>query len=190
MSKRRSRLKWGCFSLTMLFIALWALSLVVYAFHRGSSWYLRMDFGLIFYTYHAGSAERVKEIMSLYRPAPSTHGWPTGWGYLSQFPRPATWRQWYPHYTFQETNAFFISPPPELPFTKPGTITIINVWAPFWIFVLLTGIPTTYLFLKDRRYKKIGHCGGCGYNLKDNESGRCPECGKVFAIQSIPVPEV
>ena len=35
-----------------------------------------------------------------------------------------------------------------------------------------------YLWLKDRPYAR-GYCHQCGYNLRGNLSGRCPECGSV-----------
>ena len=48
---------------------------------------------------------------------------------------------------------------------------------PFWIPVVLVGLPTVFLWLKDRRISPY-HCQRCGYNLTGNVSGICPECGK------------
>jgi len=48
---------------------------------------------------------------------------------------------------------------------------------PLWIPFVFTALPTAYLFWRDRRHPP-GHCQRCGYNLKGNESGVCPECGE------------
>jgi hypothetical protein len=49
---------------------------------------------------------------------------------------------------------------------------------PLWIPFLLVAMPTTLLFWRDRRCVPAGHCRKCGYNLTDNVSGVCPECGE------------
>ncbi len=48
---------------------------------------------------------------------------------------------------------------------------------PFSFLLLVTAIPTAILYRHDRRRPPPGHCQDCGYNLKGNESGICPECG-------------
>ena len=53
---------------------------------------------------------------------------------------------------------------------------------PFWLLLLLTAIPTAWLWHRDRRLLTCltGHllCRGCGYDLTGNTSGVCPECGE------------
>jgi hypothetical protein len=48
---------------------------------------------------------------------------------------------------------------------------------PVWIVLGLVAIPTAILWYRDRRPPK-GCCQGCGYNLRGNVSGVCPECGE------------
>jgi hypothetical protein len=55
---------------------------------------------------------------------------------------------------------------------------------PLWMPFVLTGVPTGWLWWRDRRRVPAGHCA-CGYDLTGNVSGRCPECGMGFQ----PVPE-
>jgi hypothetical protein len=52
-----------------------------------------------------------------------------------------------------------------------------TLW-PWWIPLILVAIPTAILWYRDRRPPK-GCCQGCGYNLRGNVSGVCPECGRV-----------
>jgi len=53
---------------------------------------------------------------------------------------------------------------------------------PLWMPFAAVAIPTAVLWRRDRRPPRKGHCPHCGYNLKGNESGVCPEC-------STPVPK-
>ena len=48
---------------------------------------------------------------------------------------------------------------------------------PLWVLLAAFGVPTLFLWWRDRRYPK-GHCQDCGYDLTGNVSGICPECGK------------
>jgi hypothetical protein len=47
---------------------------------------------------------------------------------------------------------------------------------PFSLLLVVIAIPTAFLFWRDRRIPP-GHCQSCGYNLRGNVSGVCPECG-------------
>jgi len=53
---------------------------------------------------------------------------------------------------------------------------------PFWLPLLLTAIPTAWLWHRDRSVFSClpDHlfCRGCGYDLTGNTSGVCPECGE------------
>ncbi len=48
---------------------------------------------------------------------------------------------------------------------------------PLWVFFVIIGSPTFWLWHLDRRRPAPGTCK-CGYDLTGNTSGRCPECGK------------
>jgi hypothetical protein len=50
---------------------------------------------------------------------------------------------------------------------------VVPLWIPFVVVV----IPTALLWYFDRRRFPPGHCQDCGYDLRGNVSGRCPECG-------------
>ncbi len=47
---------------------------------------------------------------------------------------------------------------------------------PLWAIVLLVGLPTAYLWRRDRR-RAPGLCPNCNYDLRANTTGICPECG-------------
>jgi hypothetical protein len=55
-----------------------------------------------------------------------------------------------------------------------------RIVVPFWAVVLLTApLPAVRLWRRvSRGGFGPGHCRGCGYDLRGNESGVCPECGR------------
>lgn len=53
-----------------------------------------------------------------------------------------------------------------------------SVDLPLWLPVILFGVPTAYLFIRDAVRGRPGHCTHCGYDLTGNTSGTCPECGE------------
>ncbi len=72
------------------------------------------------------------------------------------------WRwnlEWWPEYDRRYSGGKFI------------------VQIPLWLPLLAFAIPTAWLWRRDRRPPK-GYCQMCAYNLRGNESGRCPECGE------------
>jgi hypothetical protein len=53
-----------------------------------------------------------------------------------------------------------------------------NTWAlviPDWMICLVALLPVTIWF-RARRAPRVGHCRGCGYDLRASKE-RCPECG-------------
>ncbi len=64
------------------------------------------------------------------------------------------------------------------------SVELNNSWAayyvviPLWLPFLFIALPTGFLFWSDHRKRtRVGHCTTCGYDLKGNTTGRCPECG-------------
>ncbi len=58
----------------------------------------------------------------------------------------------------------------------------VFMWIPLWLPFLLIALPTGFLFWSDHRKRtRVGHCTTCGYDLKGNTSGTCPECGATTA---------
>jgi hypothetical protein len=47
---------------------------------------------------------------------------------------------------------------------------------PLWFVMVPLAAGTIVLWYRDR--SRPGHCQACGYDLTDNVSGRCPECGE------------
>jgi len=48
----------------------------------------------------------------------------------------------------------------------------------FLVFLFLISVSAASLWWRRRTTPPIGFCVHCGYNLKGNLSGRCPECGR------------
>ncbi len=51
---------------------------------------------------------------------------------------------------------------------------------PFWSLLLLGGVPTGWLWYRDRP-RSPGLCSRCGYDLRGARHAVCPECGAVVA---------
>ncbi len=58
---------------------------------------------------------------------------------------------------------------------KNGSTQVL-IFVPIWSFVLLTAMPTAWLFWRDRR-RAPGLCVKCGYDLRGADHKVCPECG-------------
>jgi hypothetical protein len=53
-----------------------------------------------------------------------------------------------------------------------------KVLIPCWSLALFASILPLVAFVRSRREQKVkGHCTKCGYDLRGNISGVCPECG-------------
>jgi len=63
-----------------------------------------------------------------------------------------------------------------------GTYHSWELSLPLWLPLLLTAIPTAWLWHRDRRLISCSPdhllCSGCGYDLTGNTSGVCSECGE------------
>ena len=60
--------------------------------------------------------------------------------------------------------------------TAPSGTTFNFVSIPIWVLVVLFATPTIWLWRGDWR-KQPGLCIKCGYDLRANTTGICPECG-------------
>ena len=59
--------------------------------------------------------------------------------------------------------------------------TVTEIVIPYWLPLLMSAIPTAWLWHRDRRLISCSPdhrlCLRCGYDLTGNTSGVCPECG-------------
>ena len=58
-------------------------------------------------------------------------------------------------------------------------------FVPSWFLLCVALIPTVFAWRRLRR-PLPGHCVKCAYDLRDNLSGRCPECGTNTATSTNP----
>ena len=69
--------------------------------------------------------------------------------------------------------------PPLIVYSDPSGLIIA---VPIWFLLLMISIPTIVLWRLDHS-PAPGHCP-CGYDLRGNVSGTCPECGREAAAES------
>ncbi len=55
----------------------------------------------------------------------------------------------------------------------------LSVTCPLWFPLVLIALPTTLLFIIDRRPVRPGPCATCTSDIKGNSTCTCPECGKL-----------
>jgi hypothetical protein len=62
-----------------------------------------------------------------------------------------------------------------------GTAWFQVLYVPLWPLAAVTAVlPATWLYRRRRRQRRRrrGRCPNCGYDLRANVSGVCPECGR------------
>ena len=89
----------------------------------------------------------------------------------------APWTGWRINQTIEDRSFGFIMPKAWR--WSPVNLgdDVYEVLIPFWCPLLLTAIPTAWLWHRDRRRIRPGCCLRCGYDLTGNTSGVCSECG-------------
>jgi hypothetical protein len=88
---------------------------------------------------------------------------------------PSAWVFWVPG---PESEISCVEPTGSL---WPALMIDHGLWylsMPYWLMMVCVGLPTGFLWWRDRRRRPLGHCQQCGYDLTGNVSGRCPECGE------------
>ena len=55
-----------------------------------------------------------------------------------------------------------------------------------WVLFLFSAGLAAYLFGNAPRRRHPGCCSNCGYDLRGNDFGRCPECGTRFVVSGRP----
>ena len=74
--------------------------------------------------------------------------------------------------TVQESVAW------ALPASAPHLVYVVIADLVTFAVLGLAGVVVAVLIARRRGYPR-GHCRACGYNLRGNVSGVCPECGEV-----------
>ncbi len=93
-------------------------------------------------------------------------GWEEPWSIIPLY------RDWYPPERYLYPFSWWF----DGARSTMGGVTYTDVVIPIWALVVLFATPTLWLWRCDRR-RQPGLCVKCGYDLRGNASGVCPECG-------------
>ena len=113
---------------------------------------------------------------------------------MNTHPRPAGHYVRPPVDRDQEYFTNYSQPFPGIRMQKTGALAYWWILLSYWLpFVLTAILPAAWLLTRigrtKRRWKKLGLCLHCGYDLRAHKPGdKCPECGTLIVAQlGIPV---
>ena len=172
ISRRWLWAKWFAVALSIITLLLWTLSLGWCLYYKSYNriWWVS-DGGLLYRGYYGSIDTRRFHI----EPQRGELGYTLEWNpslHASNPPRSirdATWSMgfWMPHWYFKLSMG---------PLGAP--LAIRQIALPFWVPFLGFSVAAIGCYWKERRHRTApGRCRRCGYDLRGNISGRCPECG-------------
>ncbi len=171
-------LKWVGTVVVAVVLGLWVLSIGwpgsigprwTYATNRGGTISLHHHELIVLHNQYGVLAEFTEEVAAFIGSLRARCDEPLPWSSVTTYGlrRPRYWHlEPFPRQNARPDHA---GPPARYFWTM--------VVLPYWLLLLLFGVPAAVLWWRDRRRIPAGHCRQCGYNLTGNVSGVCPECG-------------
>ena len=165
----RRIVKWTGVGLSTLLVIVWVLSLFYWAAVTGY-YQVSVTFGQVQVGRFAGSRHEYEELYKYEPPAELEYKFRIG-----KMAKPLAERM---RFSLQ-------LPGVSTQYYQDRTPYFRHFFFGLWLPLLLTAIPTAWLWHRDRRLfsSPPDHlsCRGCGYDLTGNLSGVCPECGEKTA---------
>lgn len=161
-SRCRRVVKWSSGAISVLILATWVVSLL-WCFSWNSRRQIFILGGILRIELHALSQAEFDQ---------RTSNWP------KNIPMPRTLQIHKVTSAMSSTHKFgFRLPLTHTRYWNNGRFYSWAVQIPLWIPLLLTILPTAWIWYSDRRRVQPGHCPRCRYDLTGNTSGICSECG-------------
>ncbi|MHC4066865.1 MAG: hypothetical protein ACYSUI_20505 [Planctomycetota bacterium] len=155
-SRLRRVLKWAGLGVCVVIVAAWGVSIRCHLAYAGCKHVVALLQGQVRYAYHPDGV--------------AGHGWYVNTGTWEILKRATVEGNIGKVELLQAWLGL------HLPYTSRERSESIYK-CPFGLLLVVAAIPTAILWRRDRRPPK-GCCQGCGYNLRGNVSGVCPECGE------------
>ena len=158
-SRTRRILKWTGTIISLLIISIWLLSLWCDVRYRAT--------GYTFFRIVPGHVGVVVFSFAL-PPVPGMTASAVNWHAFDRFGFDAPWGQSQDQLSRRNPNHW-----------------VYSIVVSLWFLLVLSALPTAWLWHRDRGWKRPGCCLRCGYDLTGNTSGICSECG----LSATPTPE-
>jgi hypothetical protein len=168
---RRSRiLRWSCTGTNVVLLVAWLVSPWWALAYFGHSYWVRVGPGTLWIEAYEGPQAAIRQCLLSAKGAYETR---------------TLWQQW----GWRDLRGCFLPWEDDLRDmmgesvrTPMGTLFVRTIRVPGCAAFLFAGFSTMIVWRRQLqalfpRKRQPGHCGRCGYNLRANISGICPECG-------------
>ena len=168
--RRRFLIRWGCLSLSVVVLAVWAVSPWRWLSLYAPFWKIEIGEGVLSASFLSMSQLALDTTADLpYERVGAGLYWEVSGD--SRYGR--KWWDVSSREIGLTMPTYWID---EFPSESPGRECMVSI--PMWLLFSIAAALAAWMFWRDRKRFGPGHCQRCDYDLTGNVSGICPECGK------------